>query len=176
MTRILVVDGNKDFNHIFHALRQLEYELTIIRTPAECQKALGEVDFSLAFVSLSAENEPAIQSLSVIKKTKSSLPVLGLTSLSGGKLKRFLEGHNIDRNDFVDILLWPPHLESLIFAIEDSLVLRQKKVEEGPIGEKPLSPEERQRRLVIRRQPLEEQRLSNFISSYSYRDSFKYGS
>lgn len=168
MIRILVVNDQKDSNYIFHALKQLGYEVKITQTSAECQEVIRTTEFDIIFIRLEPNKDlPLI--FRIIKPVRSCLPAIGLTTLSGNKLNRLLESHDVSSSDFVAILNDPLNLETIIFVVEEII----ERCQEEPIEkESPLSQKERQQRLFNRRRPLEDQRLSHFLSSNLKPDVF----
>lgn len=83
MTRLLVVDDERDIRHLYAAeLEDEGYQVTSAGSGAEAAQLLKEHEFDLIILDIQMKGESGLQLLQNIVKLKADLPVILCTAFS----------------------------------------------------------------------------------------------
>lgn len=168
MTRILLVDAGKGGAEALQALKHWGYVLERVQNEAETGNALKQGEPAAALVVIDAGGA-WVESFRRIRKAAPCVPVVALSTLSGGKLQQTLDRHGVRRAEFSGVLGDPFRIEELLLAIETA-AWPCREVDAGG----PLSAKERQERLQARRRRLDEGRLKDFLARRTRDDAFSW--
>jgi hypothetical protein len=160
--RILALAGSVEFGRVIDGLRAWGYAVTAARDPSDVADPQARA-FDLACIELGRHDAPP--PLEALRLTFPGLPVLAATALSDDALDRLLKALRTSRQDFAEILPSPLDLGRLVFAVEEALARR-----DAP--ERVSTLHQRRQAACARRRPLENSRLSDFLSRNVQRHFF----